>query len=90
MLLAYVVIRIAPAMMKDMREEREARDTRFERVVSLLQVGFLERNAMVLDAIKKQTESWIDEIHRNTDAIKESTRNACRYPTNPQNFREQS
>lgn len=83
MLLAYVVIRIAPSMMKDMRDERETRDLRFERVVALLQTSFLERNATILDAIKRQTDSWVDEIRSNTKALQEATRNVCRYPYGP-------
>lgn len=74
-LLSILVVYIGPKFFKELRHEREARETRFESMLILLQSKFEERNTAVVAAIKSQTDSWVQEIRRQASEIKEAIKN---------------
>jgi hypothetical protein len=81
-LLAILVVWLGPNLFKELRAEREARDVRFENIVSMLQHKFEERNNALIAMIENQHDSWIDEMRRHTETLKEVSSRICRMPPN--------
>lgn len=79
-LLAYIVIVLYPKSVSEARVEREQRDIRYETLVHLLQGKFEERNNAIVNAVRDQTESWIEELKREVEVIKLAVKSICKHP----------
>ncbi len=67
-LLAWIVMRLAPAVLKDAREEREKRESIFTAVIGALQDRQDTRNKEIVDAIEKAIDRQTTLLNRGTTA----------------------
>ena len=78
-LLTYIVVFLAPKIIQETKEERLARDQRFESIVLAMQTRFEERNNKIIEALDTRSDSWVEELRKHTAAVIEATKMACRY-----------
>lgn len=82
-LLAYVIVYLAPRLLREEREERalrekeyraerEARDDKFERIVSSNEVKFEQRSAAMVTSINDQTRVIAGSIERQNGVFVKS------------------
>jgi hypothetical protein len=73
-LLAYMVIRLAPQLFKEMREEREARDTKFATAIDNLQNKYDERNESITQTIAATSKDANDVIRELSRTFRDEAR----------------
>lgn len=76
-LLCWVVIVLAPNMLRDARQERESRDTRFEQLVNTLQARNDARNDAIVASIQSQTDRLVQQIEKQTNDLSRSVATSC-------------
>ncbi len=81
-LIAYFVILGAPKWARDQREERKEAIMWYERMLNNQQIAFGERNALLVQAISAQADSWRtkltevkDEIHEAVEKLADTKEN---------------
>jgi hypothetical protein len=69
-LLCFIVMVLAPKIIKEAREERQNRDRQFELIVDKLQLSFESRARDLITALEKQTGTIVTELVRSQNMEK--------------------